>query len=68
MKAQLNRSQVIARLARAKGKRSLRTFAEVVGVSHVYLYDVLRGNCAPGPAILDYMGLKEVTLSVYVPK
>lgn len=66
----LTREQVIEKLTQAKGKRSLRDYAKAMGISHVYLWEVLSGRRAPGPSVLDWMGLVEKTtvVTVYVPK
>jgi len=40
--------------------RSLRAFAEEIGVTAPYVHDVLRRRRDPGPAILRYLGLVKV--------
>jgi transcriptional regulator with XRE-family HTH domain len=44
---------------------SVRVLAKDVGVSHGYVYDVLRGKRAPGKKILDYLGVTKVFTVTY---
>jgi transcriptional regulator with XRE-family HTH domain len=37
--------------------RSLRALSREIGCSAAYLSDIMRGNRAPGPKILAYLGL-----------
>ena len=62
----LNSEQLLAKLRKAQGKRSLREFSASIGISVGNLHDVLNGRRRPGAAILDYMGLGERTTSVTV--
>ena len=63
----LNEEQVIAVIRKEQGERSLRQFAQELGISPAYLSDVYRGNRAPGPAILGRLGLvrRTTTSTVY---
>ena len=54
----LTRTQVVGLLAEKNGRKSLRLFAEEIGVSAAYLSDVFRGNREPGPTILELLGVE----------
>jgi transcriptional regulator with XRE-family HTH domain len=54
-----NESEVIAMLKANQGKRTQAEFAEHIGITAQYLGDVYRGRRAPGPTILDYLGLEK---------
>lgn len=66
----LNREQLLAKLRKAIGKKTLREFAELVPMSAGTLHETLTGKRKPGPTLLDYMGYeeRETRVSVYVPK
>ena len=64
----MDRAQVIERLRKRQGKQSLRDFAEAIGVSAGYLSDIFCGNRAPGPAILNILGIEKQTVTSYAKK
>ncbi len=58
-------SEIRARLrACAASAGSQRQLALKIGVSAVYLGDVLRGRRDPGPMILEWLGLERKTTTV----
>lgn len=55
-------AEIRSRLSRrASEAGSQRKLAEVIGVSPVYLGDVIRGRRDPGPAILEWLGLERTS-------
>lgn len=50
----------LSRLARQHGTQA--ALADRLGISAVYLGDVLKGKQAPGPKLLKALGIKRVTL------
>jgi len=61
----MNRAQVVELLRRMQAGRSLREFAENIGVSAGYLSDIYCGNRAPGPSILAILGIEKTTTVEY---
>lgn len=61
----MNREQVIALLRKRQGKMSLREFAAAFGISAGYLSDIYCGNRAPGPTILNMLGIEKQTTVEY---
>lgn len=56
----------IEMLKKRQGTQSLRTLAKQIPCSAAYLSDVLRGQRAPGPRILNFLGIErnhEVTIT-----
>ena len=53
-------AEVVEMLKAEQGERSLREFAEALGISPSYLSDIYLGKRAPGPAVLDQMELEKV--------
>lgn len=51
----LSDRELIRHLRTIRDGRSLREYARVIGVSYVYLYDVLNGNRPPGPKIRKFV-------------
>lgn len=57
--------EILDQLKWKQGDRSLRTFAEEIGVTAAYLSDVYRGNREPAKTILAYLNIeKTVTRTV----
>jgi transcriptional regulator with XRE-family HTH domain len=54
----MTRLDVVDLLRERQGKKSLRAFAEKIGVSAAYLSDVYRGNREPGPTVLALLGIE----------
>lgn len=52
------KSDVAALLREIQGDRTQTEFAAEIGVSFQYLNDVLHQRRGPGPAILNYLGMK----------
>jgi transcriptional regulator with XRE-family HTH domain len=52
-------SDVLRLLREKQGKRTLRDFAKVIGVSVAYLSDIFLLRRNPGPAILKYLELRQ---------
>jgi len=48
--------------------RSLRSLAREIPCSAPYLSDILNGNRAAGPKILDYLGIQRVDMPVVYKK
>lgn len=61
----LRKEQVLKRLRAMCVKRTQHEVAEEIGVSDVYLSDVLNGRRDPGPKILTALNLSATT--VYEP-
>ena len=55
----VTREQINDMLRTRQGDRSLRKFAESLGMSVAYLSDILRGNREPGPRILRLLKLRK---------
>jgi transcriptional regulator with XRE-family HTH domain len=53
----MNIDDVIAKLKKRQGKRSQEELAKELRVSGAYLSDVLTRKRAPGPAILEALGI-----------
>jgi hypothetical protein len=68
----MTRTQLIEKLREMQRLRQLtvRDFAEVIGVTDIWLYRVYAGKEKPGKKILSFMGLEErkIRSEVYVPK
>lgn len=60
----LTRAQVLIRLRRHQGKRSVTALAVEMRVSPAYLYDVMKGARDPGPSVLRYLGLEKQVVTV----
>lgn len=61
----LTHEEVVIQLKAMQGERSLRKFAEDLGISAAYLSDIFHGQRAVGPSILKQLGLtKNVTTNV----
>jgi len=54
---QLTHDELIRRLKELQGERSLREFAEALGVSAPYLSDVYRGNRQIGAKLCRKLGV-----------
>lgn len=53
----LTSEQLIERLKQMQGERSLREFADMLGVSAPYLSDVYRGNRSIGKKLCRKLGI-----------
>lgn len=51
---------IVDALKKRQGEKSLTVFAKEIGVSLVYLWDVVHGNRNPTGKILDYLGVEKV--------
>lgn len=59
------KEEVIEKLKKDQGARSLRNYAETVfGCSPGYLSDVYNGKRDPGQTLLDHLNLEPVTIYV----
>lgn len=47
-----------------QGDRSLRTFAEEIGVTPAYISDIYNGRRHPGAKVLDYFGIGKTRKTV----
>ena len=54
--------------ARANAAGSQRKLAAQIPCSFVYLSEIIRGTRAPGPKILEYLGLEKHSKTSYSPK
>jgi hypothetical protein len=52
------KEDVVDKLKKAQGSRSLRHYANFIGCSAAYLSDVYLGKRDPGPKLLDSLGLE----------
>jgi hypothetical protein len=52
------KEEVVGQLKKKQGQRSLREYARSIGCSAAYLSDVYLGRRAPGPKLLDELGLE----------
>lgn len=50
----------IAELKKRQGTRSQRALAREIGISPMFLTDILKGRRGPGPKVLAYLGLEEI--------
>ena len=53
----LTHAEVLARLKKLQGDRSLRDFAEALGISAPYLSDIYLGHRGVGPKLLKILNL-----------
>ena len=53
----LTREEVVKKLKEKQGTRSLRRFAEELGISAAYLSDIYLGRRGVGPKVLQFLGL-----------
>jgi transcriptional regulator with XRE-family HTH domain len=60
-KKKLSHEDVVGILKDRQGVKSLRQFAEELGISAPYLSDIYHGNRSVGPVILEQIGLGKVT-------
>lgn len=56
----MNLDQVLAKLKKKQGDRSLREFATALGCSAPFLSDVYRKQRRPGPRILKALRVKSI--------
>ena len=61
MKRTYSENEVVELLKAEQGDRSLRQFAEQLGISASYLSDIYLGKRSPGPAVLEVIGMEKVT-------
>lgn len=52
------KKDVIEKLRKDQGERSLRGYASDIGCSAAYLSDVYNGRRDPGPKLLDHLNLE----------
>lgn len=65
----MTEDQVIERVRfEVKRSGSMRAYARTIGVTVSYVSDLLNGRRAPGPKILDPLGLEKVKVIEYRPK
>jgi len=57
-KKSLTREEVIAILRKDQAGRSIREYAETLGISAPYLSDIFLGRRDPGPSVLKHFGLE----------
>jgi transcriptional regulator with XRE-family HTH domain len=62
MKSFTNES-VVALLKKKQANSTQAEFAAVIGISAQYLGDIYGGRRAPGPAVLEFLGLQKA----YIP-
>jgi transcriptional regulator with XRE-family HTH domain len=60
----MTQDDLIKMLKREQGKKSLRQFAEEIGISAPYLSDIYKGRRMGGKKVLDYFGLEKTTTVV----
>jgi hypothetical protein len=58
------KEDVVERLKRDQGERSLREYAKAIVCSPAYLSDVYLGRRNPGPKMLDHLDLEAETVKV----
>lgn len=57
----MTEAELMAKLKAFIGKKSVNKSAKMLGISQVYLYDILKGSrSVDNPAILKKFGLKKV--------
>jgi hypothetical protein len=62
--ARMNQEQLLEMLKRKQGKRSLREFAQEIGITPAYLCDIYKGRRQGGAKLLRYFGMeKTVTVT-----
>jgi transcriptional regulator with XRE-family HTH domain len=54
----VTRQEVLRELEKRSSASNVAALAREIGVSPVYVRDVLRGDRLPGPAILAYLGIE----------
>lgn len=54
----MTESDVVNLLKKEQGERTAAQFAKEIGISPQYLSDVFTRRRSPGPAILEYLGLR----------
>lgn len=54
----LSESDVVKLLKKRQGRLTASAFAKEIGVSPQYLSDIYAGRRAPGPSLLNFMGLE----------
>ena len=57
----MNANTVRQMLKRAKGRQTLRQFAEAWNMDHAYLYRMIEGDREPSIEVLTKLGLEKVT-------
>lgn len=62
----LTRSQVVGLLHLKFNGCSVRTAAKTIGISHSYFHDVMKGDAAPGPLILQHLNLEKIETKTVV--
>lgn len=55
----MTRDAIVRLLMERQGQRSLRAFAEEVGCSPAYLYDIYASRREPGKKVLQYLGFRK---------
>ncbi len=62
----MSEQEVIQLIRSQQGERSLREYAEAIGVSAQYLSQIYNGKCSPGPSCLRHFGLVKFTKTLRV--
>lgn len=55
----MTEDQIIKLIKDKKGDGSQSDLARAMGITPQYLHDVLNGRRAPGPKILEYLGIEK---------
>ena len=55
----LTDDDVLELIRKRKGEKSLRAFAEEIGITAPYLSDILKKNRSPGKTVLKFFGLEK---------
>lgn len=66
MSSALTKEDVLARLRKRQGKKSIRAFASELGLTPAYISDIYRGRRDPGPSVLQLLGIRKEESISYV--
>lgn len=55
----LREADLISLLKKKQGERTASEFAREIGISPSYLSDIYLGRRAPGPSVLEFMGVEK---------
>lgn len=57
--ARMNQASLVKMLKREQGTKSLRQFAQEIGISPAYLCDIYKGRRGGGAKLLSYFGIEK---------
>jgi hypothetical protein len=62
----MTKDAVVRMLKQKQGNRSLRAFANEVGVTAAYINDIYQGRREPGPAVQRYLRVRRQVRVEYI--